>query len=327
MRVSNYEPKINEKVNPSIKYPDSILKFLSQEEKISIKKIFGVDDLLFIDLVKELNKIVQPARGLFQKKLSYEDILNRIIKKYSIDNTTTSSIHKKEVLILGFKFDQIIKNLSHEEKQKFDIEIQKFIKDKDLDSNQIGAFNTVTALTAANLSGFGIYLAASTIVGGITSVLGITLPFVFYTSMSSAISIITGPVGWAIGLGYLAYSYRNETVESASFKIEKHIKRIKNTITGNIDHALIAVSLIASYRIVLNEENSKKKDKMLSTLDTVNNNVQHLMEDNDTIISKIDNLNFKLVENKERIIQLEDESFSIETELNKINNFYNQTFK
>ena len=46
------------------------------------------------------------------------------------------------------------------------------------------------ALTAAQLSGFGVYLLASTALGAITSTLGLTLPFVAYTTMSSAISVI-----------------------------------------------------------------------------------------------------------------------------------------
>lgn len=50
------------------------------------------------------------------------------------------------------------------------------------------------------MSGFGIYLLASTTLGTLTGVIGITLPFVVYTTMSSAIAVIIGPVGW-IGAG------------------------------------------------------------------------------------------------------------------------------
>lgn len=49
----------------------------------------------------------------------------------------------------------------------------------------------------AQLSGFGVDLAASAIVGAITGWLGITLSFGFYTAMSSTISVLIGPVGWA----------------------------------------------------------------------------------------------------------------------------------
>ncbi len=58
-------------------------------------------------------------------------------------------------------------------------------------------------LTAAQLSGFGVYLLASTTLGAITGAIGITLPFAVYTAMSSAIAVIIGPVGW-IGAGLFA---------------------------------------------------------------------------------------------------------------------------
>jgi hypothetical protein len=49
---------------------------------------------------------------------------------------------------------------------------------------------------AAQASGFGVYLLASSTVGAITAGLGTTLPFGFYLALSSAIHIIIGPAGW-----------------------------------------------------------------------------------------------------------------------------------
>ena len=60
---------------------------------------------------------------------------------------------------------------------------------------------TTGALVLANLSGFGLYVAASTAVGALTSALGIVLPFAVYTGMSSVLATLIGPVGWAaVGL-------------------------------------------------------------------------------------------------------------------------------
>ena len=64
----------------------------------------------------------------------------------------------------------------------------------------VGSTSIFAALTAAQLSGFGIYLLASTSLGALTGVLGVTLPFAAYTMMSTAIATIIGPVGW-IGAG------------------------------------------------------------------------------------------------------------------------------
>lgn len=54
------------------------------------------------------------------------------------------------------------------------------------------------ALIAANLAGFGLYVGASTALGAVTGAMGITLPFVVYTGMSSVIAVAIGPVGWAV---------------------------------------------------------------------------------------------------------------------------------
>ncbi|MGE3752795.1 MAG: hypothetical protein AB7I45_01420 [Planctomycetota bacterium] len=55
-------------------------------------------------------------------------------------------------------------------------------------------------LLAANAAGFSLYIGASTLVGAITGALGITLPFAFYTTLSSILSVAIGPLGW-VALG------------------------------------------------------------------------------------------------------------------------------
>lgn len=55
------------------------------------------------------------------------------------------------------------------------------------------------ALTGA---GFGAFVALSTVIHAIfTTILGITVPFGIYTGASSALAVITGPIGWLALLG------------------------------------------------------------------------------------------------------------------------------
>lgn len=61
-------------------------------------------------------------------------------------------------------------------------------------------------MAAAKASGFGVYLMASTVLGGLTSALGITLPFAVYMGMSQMIALAIGPIGWLALLGGLAFS-------------------------------------------------------------------------------------------------------------------------
>ena len=52
-------------------------------------------------------------------------------------------------------------------------------------------------LAAAQLSGFGVYVLGSTLLGALNSALGLGLGFGAFTGLSSVISLVIGPVGWA----------------------------------------------------------------------------------------------------------------------------------
>lgn len=56
----------------------------------------------------------------------------------------------------------------------------------------------VAALSAAQLSGFGVYVLASSGLAAVTGAIGVTLPFAVYTGLTSAISVVIGPAGWAV---------------------------------------------------------------------------------------------------------------------------------
>ncbi len=74
------------------------------------------------------------------------------------------------------------------------------IRDKRAD----GPLTAFGVFGAINATGFGVYLASTTAVGMITSAMGVTLPFAFYTGMTSALSVALGPVGFLAGTAYFA---------------------------------------------------------------------------------------------------------------------------
>lgn len=61
-------------------------------------------------------------------------------------------------------------------------------------------------MLTAKMSGFRVYLLASTVLGSLTNALGIALPFAVYMGMSQAIALVLGPIGWATLAGSLVYS-------------------------------------------------------------------------------------------------------------------------
>ena len=66
--------------------------------------------------------------------------------------------------------------------------------------NLSGPLSTIAALGAAQLSGFGVYMAATTALGFVTNAIGVTLPFAVYTGLTSTIAFVIGPLGW-LGAG------------------------------------------------------------------------------------------------------------------------------
>lgn len=61
-----------------------------------------------------------------------------------------------------------------------------------------GLVGATGGLVAVNLTGFGLYVAASSTLAAVTGAIGLTLPFAAYASMSSVLATITGPIGWAV---------------------------------------------------------------------------------------------------------------------------------
>lgn len=54
------------------------------------------------------------------------------------------------------------------------------------------------SIVAAQMSGFGVYQMATTVLGAASAGLGITVPFIGYMALTKGISIAIGPVGWTI---------------------------------------------------------------------------------------------------------------------------------
>jgi len=69
-----------------------------------------------------------------------------------------------------------------------------------------GVATTLAALGAAQASGFGVYLGATTALGFVSHAVGVTLPFAVYTGMSSTIAFLIGPVGFLAAGAWLGWS-------------------------------------------------------------------------------------------------------------------------
>lgn len=106
-----------------------------------------------------------------------------------------ASIAEMEAALVESAWHQLLERATPEERARL---IRQLGVEKTKMARNMGA--AAGTLAFANLSGFGVYVMASTLVGGLTSALGVTLPFAAYTGMSSVIATLTGPVGWFVML-------------------------------------------------------------------------------------------------------------------------------
>jgi uncharacterized protein YaaW (UPF0174 family) len=113
------------------------------------------------------------------------------LETYEIENAVVAKV-----------FQDMFNQLSPDQREKVVLEMQRNGDDPSLE----GLLLTGGAMAAAKASGFGVYLMASTALGGLTTALGITLPFAVYMGMSQMIALAIGPVGWLALLGGLAFS-------------------------------------------------------------------------------------------------------------------------
>lgn len=246
-----------------IPYPSKLFSQLKNDQRQIFEKLLGKKPGENFDIEKELSNLIKPMRGLMQKQLTYKETLKKITDHYGI-RTSNTDVKKIEEEILIFKFKENFDKLSPEDKARFQQELNKVLESKNLEGSQLASLGTVGALALAELSGMGLFIMASTFVGGLTSLIGVTLPFAFYTGMSSFLAFVTGPVGWAVGIGALAYSLRNDNFESISNKFKATLKASRSLVQGNYELASIIVIQICANRIILNQEKTKEIESLTS---------------------------------------------------------------
>jgi uncharacterized protein YaaW (UPF0174 family) len=107
-----------------------------------------------------------------------------------------------EAAVVAKLFQNMLEQLSLEQQQRLVMEMQRANDDPRLESLLLGG----SLMTIAKTSGFGVYLLASTVLGGLTNALGVTLPFAVYMGMSQTIALILGPVGWVALAGGILFT-------------------------------------------------------------------------------------------------------------------------
>jgi uncharacterized protein YaaW (UPF0174 family) len=241
-----------------------LLENFDQKELSVLHKLLNTKENNIQQIEYQLSKILLPVGGYFQQTLSYTEFLKKIASHNNVSLSFKNGNIEAEQNLFTTLFKKEYESKSTAEKEEY----LKKMKANGLDKNQIASLTSIATLGAAQASGFGIYLLASSTIGAISSTLGIALPFALYTTMSSAISLIIGPVGFLFA-GFALY------------------KSFKKEIFGDYKTATICLNYIAAMRTMIpikfknaiNQEKNKlsefetQKEKSTSELNKNNQQI------------------------------------------------------
>ncbi len=195
----------------------TLLKKASEEERQALAKIlkakhnpvaeiFDGDSDQIDNIIRELRWNAQHKSDfifewiLSDNKVSYKEVVQKNLKYLKVEFLPFESVRELEIKLAQHVFKTVWDKMTDQQKEEMEEQLQREATKFDKAGALKASGGLATAMIAGNVSGFGIYLLASTSLGAITGLLGVTLPFAVYMGMSSAISVILGPVGWA-GLG------------------------------------------------------------------------------------------------------------------------------
>lgn len=188
----------------------TIIAGASPEQRQNLQKLTG--SLFGSDpdtLCNHMRYLRAGSVGQLWWKKSWKQLVTDVADHIKIDWLATFAgrrwqqleSHEIEAAVVNKLFQNMLDLLTPEQREKLVMETKHSSDDPRLED----IFLTGAAMGAARANGFGIYLMASTLLGGLTSSLGITLPFAVYMGMSQTIALIIGPVGWLALAGGLVF--------------------------------------------------------------------------------------------------------------------------
>jgi uncharacterized protein YaaW (UPF0174 family) len=177
-----------------------ILNKADIEELNILSDIIKLNSIQIDDIIEKMDSCSQTLNGFMGDDNAYEKIILKVAKKLKLSHENRS-ISQREQMITTKVLNDALSKMSEAEKNKFEIELLKLSKENNYKGLKTGS--VFATLGAAQLSGFGVYLLATSTLSTLSGIIGVTLPFAAYTALTSSIAFITGPAGW-VGAGVYA---------------------------------------------------------------------------------------------------------------------------
>ncbi len=136
---------------------------------------------------------------LFGKSRSYLEILRATATKIGATHARNAGTAMIEQAIISRTWQNAMEKMTDQQRAELRAKFEELaVKHRKRIGKELSG---LSVLGAAQLSGFGVYLLGSTLLGAVNTTLGLGLAFGAFTGLSSAISVVIGPVGWvALGL-------------------------------------------------------------------------------------------------------------------------------
>lgn len=187
-----------------------VAEYLSYVPAIAMPKFFGEPvprekKLQWFDTHRSEieDEVCRVGSWTFGKRRTYAEIVRKLAKKLKTPHSEDGGSTEIEKAIIAKCWNVAIEKLTPEQIAELTAQASELAAKygKNISTELAG----VTALSAAQLSGFGVYLFGSTLLGAINTTLGLGLGFAAFTGLSSIISVVIGPIGFAgVGVGLLA---------------------------------------------------------------------------------------------------------------------------
>lgn len=130
------------------------------------------------------------------RRKSYDEIVSDTARKIGAQVTASSSTADVEKAIMVRVWEKASAKMTEAQRAELEARIKEIASKH---GKQFGKeFTGLAAIGAAQLSGFGVYMLGSTLLGAINGALGLGLGFGVFTGLSSLISVVIGPAGWAL---------------------------------------------------------------------------------------------------------------------------------
>lgn len=283
-------------------------------------------------LEKKLSKLLLPAGGFLQDGLTYDAFITRIAKKRDITLPVDITIAQRERALFEKISIQNLEGMSEQERADLQKQLITQAQEKGMTAAEMGSITSLATIGAAQLSGMGVYLMASSAIGAITSLAGVTLPFAFYTGMSSVISVVIGPVGLILAAIPLYKTFKDvrswDDLTSVGNRLMSDFKLLAS---GNYKLAEIVFTYFASMRIMNKEEHMQRLKSVQTEIDLIDlrrnrlkereSNEQELV---DSTQSEIEIQNSILVKLKRKLDLQQQELRRSKHELESINYNYRE---